>query len=179
PARSSDAAHPAGRAARLGAAAIRFQGPLWGLGGASLAVLVSAAMLQARAMGESFGLACAEFSICNKPVVTWFASRDRYHIDVLRERGIYYCDKGDLLRILLSFAPRAGDYDAYSQRFDPLTIMRIFDSVFLEPARRAKQNELRYLDGALASPLGAALTASVNVQGVPDGGSASVLAYQF
>ncbi len=137
------------------------------------------AMLHARAMGESFGLACAEFSICNKPVVTWFASRDRYHIDVLRERGIYYCDKGDLLRILLSFAPRAGDYDAYSQRFDPLTIMRIFDSVFLEPARRAKQNELRYLDGALASPLGAALTASVNVQGVPDGGSASVLAYQF
>ena len=42
-------ARRAGRGARLPAAMHRWQGPLWGLGGAALAVLVSAGMLQARA----------------------------------------------------------------------------------------------------------------------------------
>jgi len=42
------------------------------------------AMIHARHMGESFGLACAEFNICEKPVITYRYSRDKEHIDILK-----------------------------------------------------------------------------------------------
>lgn len=90
------------------------------------------AMLHAREMGESFGLACAEFSIRNKPVITWFCGRDRYHIDVLRDRGIYYTGFEDLYQTLSNFVPKPGDYDAYSSRFSPEAVMTRFSDVFLE-----------------------------------------------
>ncbi|MCA8969034.1 MAG: hypothetical protein KDC95_04600 [Planctomycetes bacterium] len=88
-------------------------------------------MIHARGMGESFGLACAEFAIRGKPIITWFCSRDRFHIDVLRDKGIYYTDRQDLDRILHAFAAREGDFDAYSERFGPETVMRTFEDVFL------------------------------------------------
>ncbi|MCB9880318.1 MAG: hypothetical protein H6834_00885 [Planctomycetes bacterium] len=88
-------------------------------------------MLHARGMGESFGLACAEFAIRGKPIITWFCSRDRFHIDVLRDKGLYYTDRQDLDRILESFVARDGDFDAYSVRFGPEPVMRTFEDVFL------------------------------------------------
>lgn len=42
----------------------------------------SDAMLHARKLGESFGLACAEFSFCNKPVFTYGRSSERNHLMV-------------------------------------------------------------------------------------------------
>ena len=49
-------------------------------------------MLHARQVGESFGLSCAEFSIRNKPIITYLNSPERNHIDTLDEKGIYYED---------------------------------------------------------------------------------------
>ena len=37
------------------------------------------AMLHARWEGETFGLACAEFLIRSKPILTWSESRERNH----------------------------------------------------------------------------------------------------
>ena len=37
----------------------------------------SDAMIHARLEGESFGLSCGEFSIRNKPVITWDGSHER------------------------------------------------------------------------------------------------------
>ena len=95
------------------------------------------AMLHARAMGESFGLACAEFSIRNKPVITWFCGRDRYHIDVLRDHGIYYTGLDDLVETLRDFSRHDGQYDAYSSRFNSEAVMSRFADVFLEPTAAA------------------------------------------
>lgn len=92
------------------------------------------AMLHARAEGETFGLACAEFSIRHKPVMTWLGSRDRYHIEVLGTKGLYYRDAASLRRLLAGFRPVRGDFDAYSARFAPEPVMRQFERVFLEPA---------------------------------------------
>jgi hypothetical protein len=47
----------------------------------------SDAMLHARYVGESFGLSCAEFSIRNKPVITYEKSPERNHIDTLDDKG--------------------------------------------------------------------------------------------
>jgi hypothetical protein len=91
------------------------------------------AMLHARREGETFGLSCAEFSIRNKPVVSWLGSPDRCHIETLGNKGVYYRDAEGLRRILQRFRPVVGDFDAYSERFSPEAVMRAFDRVFLQP----------------------------------------------
>lgn len=92
------------------------------------------AMLHGRSDGETFGLAIAEFAVCNKPVVTWLGGTDRYHHGVLGRKGIYYRDADDLRRILRLFRPVQGDFDVYSARFSPEVVMRQFDAVFLQGA---------------------------------------------
>jgi hypothetical protein len=92
------------------------------------------AMLHARAEGETFGLAVAEFSVCHKPVLTWLGSRDMFHAEVLGTKGIYYRGADDLRRILGLFRPVTGDFDAYSRRFAPAVVMRQFAEVFLDDA---------------------------------------------
>lgn len=92
------------------------------------------AMLHARAEGETFGLAVAEFSVCNKPVLTWLGSRDMYHAEVLGTKGLYYRGPADLRRMLGLFRPVTGDFDAYSRRFAPQVVMQQFASVFLGAA---------------------------------------------
>ncbi|MDF3030498.1 MAG: hypothetical protein K0R03_1056, partial [Moraxellaceae bacterium] len=48
------------------------------------------AMLHGRKRGETFGLAVAEFSIRNKPVLTYALSGERNHIGVLGQKGLLY-----------------------------------------------------------------------------------------
>ena len=43
--------------------------------------------------GETFGLAPAEFSAANKPVITFNLSKDREHIKILNEKAILYENK--------------------------------------------------------------------------------------
>ncbi len=95
-------------------------------------------MIHARHRGETFGLACAEFSIKNKPVITWLGSYERNHIEVLSNKGLYYNDKADLLN-LINFCGnniseiRSGDWDAYSKEFIPEIVMKKFHDVFIRP----------------------------------------------
>jgi FkbM family methyltransferase len=92
------------------------------------------AMLHARADGETFGLACAEFSIRNKPVITCATGHSTCHLEILAERAILYRDAESLQRILTAFRPQPdGDWDAYTNRFNPLTVMKTFERVFLTP----------------------------------------------
>ena len=92
------------------------------------------AMLHARDRGETFGLACAEFSVSNRPVITYFNSPERCHIEILGDRGIYYRDTKDIRNILGNISHpfvRARDWDAYSEAFSPDRVMKIFSDVFL------------------------------------------------
>ncbi len=95
-------------------------------------------MIHARGDGETFGLACAEFSIKNKPIITCFDSHQRSHIDILGTKGFYYRNKNDLLQILESCGTsidkiRAGDWDAYSKEYNPHIVMKKFNEVFIQP----------------------------------------------
>jgi FkbM family methyltransferase len=92
------------------------------------------AMLHARAEGETFGIACGEFSIRNKPVITCASADFTSHLEILGDKAILYRDGQDLYRVLTSFRPMPdGDWDAYSARFNPMTVMRTFERVFLAP----------------------------------------------
>lgn len=92
------------------------------------------AMIHARQIGESFGVACAEFSLRNKPVITWNGSSERSHIDILDNKGIYYSDTNDLMHILLNIDKKeinSLDWNQYEQ-FSPEPIMKKFDEVYLK-----------------------------------------------
>ncbi|MHC4514367.1 MAG: hypothetical protein ACYTGW_19710 [Planctomycetota bacterium] len=89
-------------------------------------------MIHARAEGETFGLSVGEFSIKNKPVITWADGYDQHHVEVLGNKGIYYRTPEDLYRILMSFRPMPdGNWDAFSAEFSPEPVMRKFAAVFL------------------------------------------------
>lgn len=91
----------------------------------------SDAMLHCRQEGESFGSTVAEFSTLNKPVITWFGSPERNHIEALGEKGIFYQTPQDLYNILLSFRPMPKvDWNAYKD-LTPENVMKIFNDVFL------------------------------------------------
>jgi glycosyltransferase involved in cell wall biosynthesis len=89
------------------------------------------AFLHARSEGESFGASVAEFSICNKPIITFSNSPERNHILTLKEKGIYYNDFISLYNILNEFTPQTDiEWNAY-QAFTPEKVMEKFKNVFL------------------------------------------------
>ena len=91
------------------------------------------AMLHARADGETFGLAVAEFSIRNKPVLTYSGSEDRAHIAMLGSKGLLYSNAAELTAVLENFRPDPGaDWDVYSKRYSPERVMAEFQTVFLD-----------------------------------------------
>jgi len=90
------------------------------------------AMLHVRYIGESFGLACGEFSIRNKPIITWLNSKERNHIEILGSKGIYYQTPNDLFNILLNFKPNPNyDWNCYRD-YSPENIMKVFDEIYLK-----------------------------------------------
>ena len=92
------------------------------------------AMLHARVLGESFGLACGEFSIRNKPVITYRLSEQRSHLDILGEKACTYADQLDLTIFLEELDHKyikGKSWDAYSEKFNPKSVMSKFVEVFL------------------------------------------------
>lgn len=107
------------------------------------------AMLHARKQGESFGLACGEFSIANKPVLTYAYSPQINHLEILRDKAITYRGKTELMDWLLNANRnelRKGDWDAYSKDYSPKPVMECFRDVFLDPALRSSSVKLDVAD---------------------------------
>lgn len=92
------------------------------------------AMIHAREIGESFGLSCAEFSIRNRPIITWNGSKERNHIDVLGEKGIYYENNVDLSNILLNIDKVSINKEYWNMynEYTPEKVIEKFKSVYLK-----------------------------------------------
>jgi hypothetical protein len=90
------------------------------------------AMIHCRIEGESFGQTCAEFSSMNKPVITYFLSNERNHIDTLQEKGIYYQNEIELATILARFKPNnKKDWNCYKNN-TPEACMSAFKRLLLD-----------------------------------------------
>jgi hypothetical protein len=92
------------------------------------------AMIHARNIGESFGLSCGEFSIRNKPIITFYNSLERNHIDTLGEKGIYYENMNDILHILRNLDKdeiNGLEWNCY-QEYSPEKVMKKFKEVYLQ-----------------------------------------------
>ena len=89
------------------------------------------AMIHARREGETFGLSVAEFSLKEKPIISWFWSHDRHHINCLGSHGLFYRSPRELFSTLTQFQKGTKAKDCYSERFNPENVMKTFESVFL------------------------------------------------
>lgn len=116
------------------------------------------AMLHARNDGETFGLSIAEFSVQNKPIITFkpgffytikdnlldlLGKRrkyDRAHIMNLGKNGFYYKNQKSLKKILLNFDKiytdcikhKKNNFDVFSQKFAPEKVIKIFEQIIME-----------------------------------------------
>ena len=91
------------------------------------------AMLHARYIGESFGLSCAEFSVRNKPIISYEKSPERNHIDTLGERGIYYENYSEIFHILKNLDKKeinSLEWNCY-QEYSPKNVVSKFEEVYL------------------------------------------------
>jgi hypothetical protein len=92
------------------------------------------AMIHARYIGESFGLSCAEFSLRNKPVITYYHSPERNHIETLDKKGIYYDNKGDIDHIFMNLDKKEInqlDWNCY-QEYSPEKVVKKFKEIYLK-----------------------------------------------
>lgn len=86
------------------------------------------AMLYARSRGETFGLAIAEFSFCNKPIFAPAQAPEQMHRLILRDKAYWYTDEHDLETKLLQFdrtSSQQQDWNMY-QDYSPENVMAIF-----------------------------------------------------
>jgi len=91
------------------------------------------AMIHARERGETFGLAIAEFSSKNKPIITYSLSPEKNHLEILQNKGLYYSNYSELLNILTNIQHsdiNGKEWNCY-QDYTPEKIIQQFNQVFL------------------------------------------------
>jgi hypothetical protein len=93
------------------------------------------AMIHARQRGETFGIAVGEFSLKNKPVITYALSPERSHIEILGSEALLYSGYDEAYKYFTDFGnyyDRARNYDKYSAEFNPGAVMKKFSKVLIE-----------------------------------------------
>lgn len=88
-------------------------------------------MLHARLRGETFGLACGEFAVAGKRVLTFSRSAERAHIELLGALAMTYADEDDLLGLLEGFKRSDKVTGSGYDQFDPPRVMERFAKEFL------------------------------------------------
>lgn len=91
------------------------------------------AMLHARSEGETFGLAVAEFSAANKPVLSCKMG-DLEHLDILGKKAIIYENYNQLYNCIINFkkiTAKRKKWNAY-KKYEPKEVMKLFNEVCLE-----------------------------------------------
>ncbi len=110
-------------------------------------IMACDAMLHARADGETFGIACGEFSVCNKPVITCVCG-DTSHIKILGKKCITYSNAEELMYILTNYldvkVKREKElldlgynssklWDAYSELYFAKPVIKLWWKHLIEP----------------------------------------------
>jgi len=95
------------------------------------------AMLHARVQGESFGIAVGEFSVRNKPVVTYKGGGYHWeHIKILGKKGFPFRNAPEAIKIIENFVingiPTDADYNGHRD-YAPDKVMSVFKAVFIDP----------------------------------------------
>ena len=115
-------------------------------------------MIHARSDGETFGLAIAEFSSFNKPIVTCRSDKDNCHLDILGEKAIVFDSETSLINILKdikNIVNSRDDWNAYKE-YTPDKVMKKFMNVFMPEINNSSDNitfdNINYIDMKSKAP---------------------------
>lgn len=101
------------------------------------------AMLHGRMRGETFGLACLEFAMAGRPVLTYAGSPEQAHFEILGDAAVPYHSAHELRELFRHSAPVGrpptcqshgagkGWRDGIFRSYQPEAVMRKFQEVFL------------------------------------------------
>jgi hypothetical protein len=90
------------------------------------------AMIHACTLGDTFGLSIAEFSVMNKPVLTWNGGVSQAHLAML-DKAVKYSNYDEVYYLFNNFKPdEMVDYDCYSKKYNPEVVMQKFNNVFIK-----------------------------------------------
>lgn len=90
--------------------------------------------LNAKKIGESFGLAIAEFLMFGKPVFSWAGGMDQNHVAMTPDKSWVYRTRRDLMQLLATYETNDKDAELARQSVEcyrPEAVMKRFDDVFL------------------------------------------------
>ena len=104
-------------------------------------------MIYGRSLGESFGLACAEFAVLDKPIISYKFNRHKSHKNSIPKEFFFEYDSFRSLRkIILNFKK---NYKKKSKNeyknCEPKKIMKLFKKFFLEEYKMPKISIFDYL----------------------------------
>jgi hypothetical protein len=91
------------------------------------------AMIHARTIGETFGVACAEFSAANKPIITYAHSHQKAHLHMLGDKAITYNSYKSFEETLMNLDRvrlAQGDWNAFKTGYDETSVAQRFIEVF-------------------------------------------------
>ena len=104
------------------------------------------AMLHARSLGESFGISCVEFAICNKPIITYGFCRQRAHFDLCKKNIISYYSYDDLQKKLLNFNNnKKYKISNLKAKLSIKTTINAFKKNFLDKKKKIKINIIDHI----------------------------------
>ncbi len=87
--------------------------------------------LLGRTDGESFGLSMAEYLHQNKPVINNIGGRDRNHVIMMKDKGIFYDNDFELFAILINFVKKDYNVKHLISEFTPELVMKQFKTMLV------------------------------------------------
>ena len=92
------------------------------------------AMIHAQSLGETFGIAIGEFSVNNKPIISYNGPvwNDNYKT-ILKDKALWYTTQEECFNIMNTFDPekyKNVDMNCYRD-YSPEKVMKIFNQVFV------------------------------------------------
>lgn len=92
------------------------------------------AMIHAQSLGETFGIAIGEFSVNNKPIISYNGPvwNDNYKT-ILKDKALWYTTQEECFNIMNTFDPekyKNMDMNCYRD-YSPEKVMKIFNQVFV------------------------------------------------
>ena len=107
------------------------------------------AMIYGRSLGESFGHACGEFAVSDKPIISYKFIRHKSHLyNLSSNRVIEYYSRKSLFNILDRFKKNIYFSQKYKNKYKDYSaqnVMRIFNRVFLKQADQKPITVIDYI----------------------------------
>ena len=84
-------------------------------------------MIHARSRGETFGLAIAEFSIRNKPVISYSDSPEKAHLDILDDKCFKYSSRDELFNLLINLDKNSLSKSTVQKLIDAFRVFAFYE----------------------------------------------------